>query len=33
MMDSQENILEQGNQEVKVEETAVETTDNNAATA
>ena len=28
MMDSQENILEQGNQEVKVEETAVETTDN-----
>ena len=33
MMDSQENILEQGNQEVKVEETAVETTDNNAAPA
>ena len=28
MMDSQENILEQGNQEVQVEETAVETTDN-----
>ena len=33
MMDSQENILEQGNQEVKVEETAVETTENNAAPA
>ncbi len=33
MMDSQENILEQGNQEVKVEETAVETTENNPASA
>ena len=33
MMDSQENILEQENQEVKVEETAVETTDNNATPA
>ena len=33
MMDSQENILEQGNQEVKVEETAVETTENKAAPA
>ena len=43
MMDSQENILvnggaaslveEQGNQEVKVEETAVETTENNASPA
>ena len=33
MMDSQENILEQENQEVKVEETAVETTDNNATSA
>lgn len=33
MMDSQENILEQGNQEVKVEETAVETTENNASLA
>ena len=33
MMDSQENILEQGNQEVKVEETAVETTENNAEPA
>ena len=32
-MDSQENILEQGNQEVKVEETAVETTENNPASA
>ena len=31
MMDSQENILEKGNQEVKVEETAVETTENNAS--
>jgi hypothetical protein len=32
MMDSQENILETGNQEeVKVEETAVETTENNAS--
>lgn len=33
MMDSQENILEKGNQEVKVEETAVETTENNASPA
>ena len=33
MMDSQENILEQGNQEVKVEETAVETTTENNASA
>ena len=33
MMDSQENILEQENQEVKVEETAVETTENNASPA
>ena len=33
MMDSQENILEKGNQEVKVEETAVETTENNASAA
>lgn len=32
-MDSQENILEKGNQEVKVEETAVETTENNASPA
>lgn len=31
MMDSQENILEKGNQEVKVEETAVETNENNAS--
>ena len=31
MMDSQENILETGNQEVKVEETAVETTTENNA--
>lgn len=33
MMDSQEKILEQGNQEVKVEETAVETTENIASPA
>ena len=33
MMDSQENILEQENQEVKVEETAVETAENNASAA
>ena len=33
MMDSQENILEKGNQEVEVEETAVETTENNASPA
>ena len=33
MMDSQENILEQGNQEVKVEETAVETTTENNVSA
>ena len=33
MMDSQENILEQGNQEVKVEETAVETTENTTSPA
>ena len=33
MMDSQENILEQENQEVKVEETAVETTTENNASA
>lgn len=32
-MDSQENILEQENQEVKVEETAVETAENNASAA
>lgn len=33
MMDSQEKILEKGNQEVKVEETAVETTENIASPA